>query len=338
MKRSSCRTLFVTLLLHFCARLNMSLASRAASLASHTLAQHRSRRRRQRHTASTTTALLRHASDVDVALEAAAGSRDVVLTLTLPRDVPRQSVRVTIFKTSMRVSVDGMDGIALEGDFPHAVDVDGCFWDKDDATVRVTLEKLNRTDDWGLTLERDLPAPGDTTVTTKCFFDVAINGKRAGRIIFGLFGSHVPRTVENFRALCTGEKGVSALSGKPLTYKGNCFHRIVKGLALQGGDFTLQNGQGGESVYGLTFEDEAFGIPHDAPGTLSMANRGPNTNGSQFIITKVPTPGLDGKNVVFGRVIEGMDVVDACDAVGTEGGGPLGQVSIIDCGTLPLQD
>lgn len=313
----------------------MSLASRVASSVSNSLnARHRHCQRRS----TTTTSLLRHASDVDVALKAAGDSRDVVLTLTLPRDVPRHAVRVNIFKSSMRVIVDGMDDVALEGDFPHAVDVDGCFWDKDEATVRVTLEKLNRADDWGLTLERDVPAPGDTTVTTRCFFDVAINGKRAGRIVFGLFGAHVPKTVENFRALCTGEKGVSAISGKPLTYKGNCFHRIVKGLALQGGDFTLQNGQGGESVYGLTFEDEAFGIPHDAPGTLSMANRGPNTNGSQFIITKVPTPGLDGKNVVFGRVIEGMDVVDACDAVGTEGGGPLGQVSIIDCGTLPLQD
>jgi len=320
---------------HFRARIIMSLASRAASSVPCLLNE---RRRHRQCRSTTTTSLLRHASDVDVALQAVGDSRDVVLTLTLPRDVPRHAVRVNIFKTSMRVTVDGMDDVALEGDFPHAVDVDGCFWDKDEATLRVTLEKLNRADDWGLTLERDVPAPGDTTVTTRCFFDIAINGKRTGRIVFGLFGAHVPKTVENFRALCTGEEGVSAISGKPLTYKGNCFHRIVKGLALQGGDFTLQNGQGGESVYGLTFEDEAFGIPHDAPGTLSMANRGPNTNGSQFIITKVPTPGLDGKHVVFGRVIEGMDVLDACDAVGTEGGGPLGQVSIIDCGTLPLQD
>jgi len=278
---------------------------------------------------------LRHASDVSVALAVEAGARDVVLTLELPRDVPRSAVAVNIFKTHIRISLQGSLECALEGTFPHAVDVDGCYWDKSASTLRVTLEKANRMDDWSLVLERDRPPPGDTTVTTKCFFDVAINGKARGRIVFGLYGAHAPKTVENFRALCSGEKGTSARSGNALTYKGNCFHRIVKGLMMQGGDFTMQNGRGGESVFGETFADEAFGIPHDAPGILTMANRGPNTNESQFIITKAPIPSFDGKNVAFGRVIEGMDVVDACDAVGSLSGQPFGQVAIIDCGTLP---
>ena len=150
-----------------------------------------------------------------------------------------------------------------------------------------------------------------------------------------LFRSDVPRTAENFRCLCTGEKGMGKL-GKPLHFKGSIFHRIVPRFMLQGGDFTKGNGTGGESIYGETFNDEAFKFAHTEPGLLSMANSGRNTNGSQFFITTVPTPHLDQRHVVFGKVLEGMDVVKKIEKFGTnsENGEPQAYISIRDCGEL----
>lgn len=181
------------------------------------------------------------------------------------------------------------------------------------------------------------PYQGELLVTDKVFFDIGINDDYVGKIVMGLYGEVQPRTVENFRALCTGEKGASK-AGPPLWYKGSSFHRIIPGFMIQGGDFTLNNGRGGESIYGRRFDDEDLGVPHAGPGTLSMANAGANTNGSQFFICTGDTPWLDGKHVVFGRVLDGMDVVDIISSCGRRSGSPKAEVKIINCGVLDADD
>ncbi|GFP97988.1 peptidyl-prolyl cis-trans isomerase cyp63 [Phtheirospermum japonicum] len=166
------------------------------------------------------------------------------------------------------------------------------------------------------------------------FLDVSIDGDTAERIVIELFADTVPRTAENFRALCTGEKGVGVSTGKPLHYKGSTFHRIIKGFMAQGGDFSKGNGTGGESIYGGKFPDENFKLDHDGPGLLSMANGGPGTNGSQFFILFKRQPHLDGKHVVFGKVVKGMDIVKKMEQLGTADGKPAGLVKIVDCGEM----
>ena len=169
----------------------------------------------------------------------------------------------------------------------------------------------------------------------RVFFDLAINKKLAGRMVFELYADTTPKTAENFRALCTGEKG-TGVSGKPLHFKGTYFHRVIPGFMAQGGDFTHGNGMGGESIYGQKFADENFKVKHTKKGQLSMANAGRNTNGSQFFLTFLPCPWLDGKHVVFGEVVKGLELLDQLERCGSDSGKVTSPIQIMDCGLEAL--
>ena len=182
------------------------------------------------------------------------------------------------------------------------------------------------------------------------YFDMTIGGAPAGRIEMTLRADVVPKTAENFRALCTGEKGALAIRLPTVHativthlrrawragfgYKGSAFHRVITSFMCQGGDFTAGNGTGGKSIYGAKFADENFQLKHTGPGVLSMANAGPGTNGSQFFLCTVKTDWLDGKHVVFGTVTKGMEVVKAIEAVGSQSGKTAKPVVIADSGQI----
>lgn len=207
------------------------------------------------------------------------------------------------------------------GDRLMTVDGEDCSgWDFDDAMGLLIAANEEGVD---MCFQRT-PQPINPT----CFFDIAIGGEPAGRILMELRADIVPETAENFRMLCCGELGAS------MCYKGSPFHRVIPGFMCQGGDIENGNGTGGQSIYGRRFADENFMLPHGGSGTLSMANAGRNTNGSQFFLCTGETPWLDGKHVVFGSVIDGMDVVKAIEAVGSQSGATSKRVLISDCGEL----
>mmetsp|Transcript_4688 Transcript_4688/g.14166 ORF Transcript_4688/g.14166 Transcript_4688/m.14166 type:complete len:196 (-) Transcript_4688:51-638(-) len=167
----------------------------------------------------------------------------------------------------------------------------------------------------------------DPKITDYVYLDVTMGGEPAGKVVIGLFGDVVPKTAENFKQLCTHEKGYG--------YKGSIFHRVIRNFMIQGGDFTHGTGIGGKSIYGAKFPDENFKLRHEGPGYLSMANSGPNTNGSQFFVTTVKTSWLDGRHVVFGKVVKGMDVVTEIEVSQTDGRDkPLKEVKIADAGVM----
>ncbi|XP_056628997.1 peptidyl-prolyl cis-trans isomerase A [Triplophysa dalaica] len=160
----------------------------------------------------------------------------------------------------------------------------------------------------------------------RVFFDLTADGKPVGRVIMELKADVVPKTAENFRQLCTGQNGYG--------YKGSTFHRVIPDFMCQGGDFTKHNGTGGKSIYGNKFADENFILKHTGAGCLSMANAGPNTNGSQFFVCTAPTSWLDGKHVVFGQVVEGLDVIKKVEGYGSSSGKTSAKIVVADSGEL----
>ena len=254
----------------------------------------------------------------------------------IPDDVKSKQVAYELEQNVLTLGVAGSEPVIAAEQLWGRVVADECYWEIDEVDGKgrcVVLTLLKREQvQWPFLLKSQYKPP-DATVTSRTFFDISLDDEPAGRIVFGLYGNQCPRTAENFRALCTGEKGEGE-AGVPLSFAGSNFHRIIPGFVLQGGDFTNGDGTGGESIYGGKFDDEDFGIEHTRAGLLSMANSGPDSNGSQFFVTVAETPWLDGKHVVFGEVLEGMDVVKAIEALGSDEGTPTKQVSIASCGPL----
>lgn len=259
---------------------------------------------------------------------------EVHLLVPISADVHKADLSFQVHPNRLKLTVKGES--LLAGDLPEAVNIAGSFWVFEETDlgrmIHITLEKtVIGHDSWPSPLQSQPTPPADATVTYRTFFDMAIDGEPIGRLVFGLYGNALPKTVENFRALCAGDKGQTA-SGAPLHYKGSSFHRVIPSFMAQAGDFTKGNGTGGESIYGAKFDDEGFPFKHTKAGQLSMANSGPNTNGSQFFITFGAQPHLDGKHVVFGQVESGMEVLRQIESLGSSSGSVSKSVNVNDCG------
>jgi len=196
-----------------------------------------------------------------------------------------------------------------------------------------SIKKSEDDDDDDIDYDEYKPAPPQANITHRVYFDIDINSNPAGRVIIGLYGDDVPRTVQNFKTLCEGTMKDNK-SGMQLSYTGSSFHRVIPDFMLQGGDFTNHNGTGGVSIYGNKFEDENFKLKHNGPGCLSMANSGRNTNGSQFFICTAKTTWLNGKHVVFGVVEEGYDIVKRIESYGSGSGRPSAKITIRQAGVI----
>jgi len=258
--------------------------------------------------------------------------REVSIQVPVYAGVRREDIKLEAHPTRLKLTVSGK--VLVEGDLAGRIDpITSVFAiEEDGASGRIVEVLFDKADamPWTQCFEE---RKVDPKVTSRVFFDVSIDGQDAQRVELGLWGNVAPKCAENFRALCTGEKGVGK-AGVALHFKGSKFHRVIPNFMIQGGDFTKGDGTGGESIYGATFDDEEFLAKHSRPGLLSMANRGPNTNGSQFFVTTVPCPHLDGKHVVFGEVLSGMDTIKVVESKGSRSGKPEVDIVIQDCGEL----
>jgi len=269
--------------------------------------------------------------------------KDITVRMPIEDAIKGRDIVYKLTPSSLELGLKGQAPF-VSGELWDMVKTDDSIWEiethpKLGRCVTVQLVKAKGAK-WDYLLKSE-DVPPDLTITHQCFLDIEIDGESQGRITVALYGKTCPKTVENFRALCTGEVAVdpekhkrSSAAGKPLTYKGSTFHRVIPQFMVQGGDFTKGDGTGGESIYGDRFEDESFAIKHTREGLLSMANAGADCNGAQFFITTAAAGHLNGKHVVFGEVVEGYDVVKKIEDVGSNSGKTSKTVVIADCGEV----
>jgi len=281
----------------------------------------------------------------------------IEIFMPIPDDVKKGDIVFSCRDQTLRFGLtDEMGGLIIDDKLLYPVDINASYFQIEEGQfgercAYIWLEKFKKESDW-YAYDRFDPvseryllagekerAKVETEVTHKVFMDIEINDKPFGRIVLGLFGKLAPKTVENFRCLCTGEKGVSEETGYPLHYKGTRFHRVIVDFCIQGGQtFETEDGDGGESIYGQFFEDESLRMKFEEEGLLAMATAGPDMNGSQFFITtSADTKHLNHQCVGLGKVLEGYEVVKAIEAIGTEDGWTTEDAIIADCGELSLQ-